>query len=254
MKHAALALALALALAQLLLLAMLARAATPPAPAPPLNDPAEGRGLAARLRQMAPAEDTEFSGALIIERAGAADVVVPLVARVRITATGWDSAYVARLSNASPALVVHHTTNGPSRYEFSGDTNLAPAREITGALTNHFAGSDFALLDLGVEFLHWPIQVLRTREMRKGRGCHVLESRPAATNLYSIYSRVVSWVDEETLGLLMVEAYDFAGKPLKQFEVRGFKKVAGRWQVKEMELRNRQTKGGTRLEFHFDER
>jgi hypothetical protein len=110
------------------------------------------------------------------------------------------------------------------------------------------------LLDLGLEFFHWPGQVLVTKEMKKGRGCYVLESRPANP---TFYSRVVSWIDQESLdngvpGLLMAEAYDSRGKLLKQFEVRQFKKVAGQWQVQEMELRNRQTKGSTRLRFQFD--
>jgi len=86
--------------------------------------------------------------------------------------------------------------------------------------------------------------------MRKGRGCHVLASSPAATNLYS---RVLSWIDEETSGLLMAEGYDAGGKVLKEFEVKAFKKVAGRWQVREMEIRNRQEKTGTRLQFDFEQ-
>jgi hypothetical protein len=120
--------------------------------------------------------------------------------------------------------------------------------------TNVFAGSDFALVDLGLEFLHWPNQVLVTKEMKKSRGCYVLESRPAVTNLYS---KVISWLDEETSdrgtpGLVLAHAYDANGKLLKEFEVREVKKVAGQWQVEEIELRNRQTKGSTRLRFDFN--
>nr|AIA12901.1 Unknown Function [uncultured bacterium] len=119
--------------------------------------------------------------------------------------------------------------------------------------TNRFAGSDFALLDLGLEFFSWPTQVIVMREMRKGRGCDVLESRPAHP---SLYSRVVSWIDQESRaqgqpGLLMAEGYDSNGKLLKEFEIKSFKKVAGRWEVSEMEIRNRQTKGSTRLQFDF---
>jgi hypothetical protein len=119
--------------------------------------------------------------------------------------------------------------------------------------TNSFAGSDFALLDLGLEFFSWPTQVVVMREMRKGRGCDVLESRPAQPGLYS---RVVSWIDQESRaqgqpGLLMAEGYDRNGKLLKEFEIKSFKKVGGRWEVSEMEIRNRQTKGSTRLQFDF---
>ncbi len=229
-------------------LAVGAHAAIPVAPPTPLNDPVEGWKLAQQLRQMAPVEETEFAGEFVMERAGSSDQRVPVSVRVTLHPSGWTTVYVARLSNAAPMLVIHRATNAPGRYEFSPDTNREPPRAVT-AVANEFAGSDFTWQDLGIEFIHWPGQVLLTREMRKGRGCHVLESRPDGTNLYS---RVVSWIDEETLGVLMAEAYDAGGRMLKQFEVRGFKKVAGRWQVREMELRNRRTKAGTRLEFHFD--
>jgi hypothetical protein len=121
-----------------------------------------------------------------------------------------------------------------------------------GSATNGFAGSDFALMDLGLEFFHWPTQILVTREMRKGRGCDVLESRPARTHLYS---RVLSWIEQESRaqgqpGLLMAEAYDKSGRILKEFEIRGLTKG----QVTDMELRNRQTKTSTRLQFRLDDK
>ena len=131
-------------------------------------------------------------------------------------------------------------------YRRGTETNV-----LTGEMaTNRFAETDFALLDLDLEFFRWPTQILVTREMRKGKGCDVLESRPERTNLYS---RVISWIDQETLGPLMAEAYDADGKLLKQFEVSGVKLVAGQWRVREMELRNRQTKSKTRLRFEFGE-
>jgi hypothetical protein len=92
--------------------------------------------------------------------------------------------------------------------------------------------------------------MLITREMRKSRGCDVLECRPATA---SAYSSVRAWIDQQSRaegqpGLLMAESYDSQGKILKEFEIKSFKKG----QVKEMEMRNRQTKGGTRLVFDFD--
>ena len=50
----------------------------------------------------------------------------------------------------------------------------------------------------------------------------------------------------------MVEARDAKGAVLKEFEIKSMKKVAGQWQVKEMELRNRMTEARTRLLFDFD--
>jgi hypothetical protein len=63
---------------------------------------------------------------------------------------------------------------------------------------------------------------------------------------------VLSWIDQEQGGLIMAEGYDARGKLLKEFEVKSVKKVAGQYQVSEMEMRNRQDKTSTRLQFKFD--
>ena len=227
------------------------------AAAPPkINDPVEGQRLAGELRTVWPAEEMTVNGTLRISRPGIEPRRIPLASRVVVQAEKWSSVYTAKLGDGlTETLSVHHFTNGPNQYGLQrGDS----VEKMDGAgATNNFAGSDFALLDLGLEFFHWPRQVLVTREMRKGRGCDVVESRPAETNLYS---RVVSWIDQESRaqgqpGLIMAEAYDRHGKILKEFEIRGMKEVSpGRWEVQEMELRNRQTKTSTRLEFHFEKK
>lgn len=218
------------------------------APAPLLNDARQGEALARELRTMQPTENAAFRGTLTIDRPDAEELDVTLTTEVTVN-DGWRTVYAANTGTAIERLTIVRRAEGGNLYTYAtngGAPRIIPAEQAT----NSFAGSDFALLDLGTEFFNWPGQVLLKREMRKGRGCHVLESRPAKG---TFYSRVVSWIDEETNGLLLAEAYDLRGKLLKQFEVRGFKKVAGRWQVKEMELRNRQTKSSTRLQFHFDE-
>lgn len=211
----------------------------------------EGHKLARELRMVFPAEETKINGVLRIARPGMETRELPVESQVQIRNDTWSSVYAAK---PAEVLVVRHSTNGPNVYEWQSTNG---PRSLDGATaTNSFAGSDFALIDLGLEFYHWPTQILVTRQMRKGRGCDVLESRPAQTNLYS---RVLSWIDQESRaqgqpGLIMAEAYGRDGKLLKEFEIKGMKEVAGRWQVREMELRNRQTKGSTRLEFRFDEK
>jgi hypothetical protein len=67
-----------------------------------------------------------------------------------------------------------------------------------------FAGSDFWVADLGLEFLHWPKHLLLRKEMRRSRPCDVLEStcsQPATG-----YSRIVSWIDIESAGILHAHA------------------------------------------------
>ena len=214
-----------------------------------LNDPQAGQRLAEELRSLAPAADADFKGTLIVSRRGQSDREIPLESKVVLLHPDvWQVVYHANPPNAVAESVVIRHSGSPTVYTYRRGTET---NVLTGEMaTNSFAGTDFALLDLGLEFFRWPTQVLVTREMRKGKGCDVLESRPARTNLYS---RVISWIDQETLGLLMAEAYDADGKLLKQFEVSGVKLVAGQWRVREMELRNRQTKSKTRLRFEFGE-
>ncbi len=111
-----------------------------------------------------------------------------------------------------------------------------------------FANSDFWLCDLGLEFFHWPQQKVLKKEIKRSRGCTVLEStnpNPATNG----YSRVVSWIDGESGGIVQAEAYDFNGKLLKEFTPKSFKKVNGQWQVGTMQMDNVQTGSRTRLEF-----
>jgi hypothetical protein len=111
-----------------------------------------------------------------------------------------------------------------------------------------FGGSDFWAADLGLEFIHWPDQKLLKKVVRSSRGCSVLESTnpgPATNG----YSRVVSWIDSESLGPLHAEAYDAKGNLLKEYDTKKLKKVNGQWQVEEIEICNDQTGSRTRLEF-----
>ncbi len=218
------------------------------APSPRLDDPAEGQKLAEHLRTLAPTESAEFQGVLRISGSGAPSREVPISSKLTVGSDSWTSLYVAKPeSDPEERLSIRRWTNQPNEYVWNRGGQVSNLKGNDA--TNRFSGSDFALMDLGMEFLHWPKQSLATREMRKGRGCDVLESRPDRPGLYA---RVLSWIDQETSGLLMAEAYDAKGQLLKEFEVKGFKKVAGQWRVREMEIRNRQTKTSTRLQFNFD--
>ena len=114
-----------------------------------------------------------------------------------------------------------------------------------------FAGSDFWLADLGLEFFHWPQQKVIKKEFRRSCGCMVLESvNPNPTP--NGYSRVVSWIDEESLGIVQAEAYDSKNKLLKEFYPKDIKKVNGQWQVQTLDISNDQTDSSTRMEFEPD--
>ena len=111
-----------------------------------------------------------------------------------------------------------------------------------------FAGSDFSITDLGLEFFHWPKQRREKHEMRHSRNCHVLESING-NPLASGYARVMSWVDIESGGIVRAEAFDKAGKKVKEFKVGHFRKVDGRWHLESMKIWTPTTGQETELKF-----
>ena len=116
-----------------------------------------------------------------------------------------------------------------------------------------FAGSDFWLADLGLEFLHWPQQRVLKKQMRKGLSCDVLQSiNPQAGP--GGYSRVLSWIAinrPEDIVIVHAEAYDAQNKLLKEFDPKKVEKVNGLWQLEEMEIRNQPTGSPTKIEFNY---
>ena len=215
-----------------------------------------GQILAARLRSLAPAEESQFKGVLNIRHGQTR--IIPLSLSIAIEGPAWKAIYETSGTENVPAekLVVVHRTNCPSEYlhaqaDKPGQAPGSPRRLTSTEAARSFAGSDFWLSDFGLQFLHWPNQRLLKTEMRKSRVCHALESidpRPAPGN----YARVISWVDKESGGIILAEAYDHGNKLLKEFSIGKVTKVEGQWQLEEMEIRNVQTKSRTRLEFDFD--
>jgi len=133
------------------------------------------------------------------------------------------------------------TSNGESNAPLPNDYNAS------------FANSDFWVGDLGLEFLRWPAQKILRGDTAAGRLCKVLEStnpNPAPNG----YSRVLSWIDNETLGIVEAEAYDAKNKKLKEFYPKDIKKVEGQWQVGSMEIENVQTRSRTWLKFDLDKK
>jgi hypothetical protein len=219
-----------------------------------------GRELAARLRSTPPEEDSEFSGTLkVIPRGEDARNVRITCSVKRIAGTNttpaWETIYQTQAAGTNPAerLRVCFRAGVTNEYYYvRGESPEKPAAEMSriGNSQTEFplAGSDFWLADLGLEFLHWPTQQVVKAEMRRGQPCRVLESinpHPSASG----YARVLSWVDNESGGILQAEAYDTQYKLFKEFAVGSFKKIEGRYQLQDMKIRNAKTGSRTWLEF-----
>jgi outer membrane lipoprotein-sorting protein len=231
-------------------------------PPPPLS-PAEGqrqaRALVSHLLAQTPEQASTNAGVLRIRDAQGNQRSVPVQFEIVPTATNWLNIYHTSAAPGSgrEKLTISHRKNDPNQYwlEKSSATGPAqpPPQELPPtALMAPFAGSDFWIADLGLEFLHWPEQRVLKKQMRKGLSCDVLQSvnpQPAPGS----YSRVLSWIAinrPEDIVIVHAEAYDARDKLLKEFDPKKVEKVNGAWQLEEMEIRNRQT--GSRTKIGFD--
>ena len=233
-------------------------------PAPAANKPArtsneEGQKLAAELRLMRPAENLEVKGFLKTRDPDGKRTKVLFNYRFVSGDQSWQSIYEIEADGGVPAekLAVVHTEGGPNRYWQSGAGSSAGTVGIAGDKAMvPFANSDFWLADLGLEFLHWPEQriVHEARiKMRKSRPCNVLESTNPTPNAAG-YTRVRSWIDAKTGGVILAEAYGPDNQLMKEFEVGGLTKVSGQWELKDMEMRTAKTDSKTVLEFKYEQK
>jgi len=231
-----------------------AQAAFADSPAP--DDLAAGLALAEQIRNAVPEEASQIQGTLFI-RAGGQTKAVPVVCRVVLHGATWETDYdTAATANAgAEQLMVIHGTKALNEYLYArAQAPSAPLPKPAPlspeeAAATPLAGSDFSVADLGLDFLHWPQQRRLKGEMRLGQPCYVLESRdPGAKSIV----RVKSYIDKESDGLLVAEAYDAADHKVKEFSLHGssFKKVNGHWRLKEMEIRD--IKNHSRTELKFD--
>jgi hypothetical protein len=214
----------------------------------------QGRQLAQQIweyLEQRPAENLTNTVVLIIRDAKGRHSEVSVQVQTMTGVTRWSTTYETTSGSNQAALVVIHEADRPNQYQLYNSLPLAlhsPELLAGNETMNPFAGSDFWIADLGLEFFRWPEQKILRHEMRRGRSCKVLEStNPNPTP--NAYSRVVSWIDNETLGIVQAEAYDTKGKLLKEFYPKSFKKVNGQWELQEMDIRNDQTGSRTWLKF-----
>ena len=205
----------------------------------------QGRQLAQQLCDTKPVASFTNSGVLQIRRPEGVREQFRFCFQILFTETNWLTTYETTSESYRIKFLIVHNQSGNQCFELRGNDKL-PA-ESTAA----FASSDFWLCDLGLEFFHWPAQKVLKKEIKRSRGCTVLESTNPNPSTNG-YSRVVSWIDGESGGIVQAEAYDFNGKLLKEFAPKSFKKVNGQWELQEMEIRNVQTGSRTRLAFDLN--
>jgi hypothetical protein len=231
------------------------------APTPPL-EPAEGirqaKALVARLLAQKPDQNATNNAQLKIRDPKGQQREVPIRFSVFLTATNWLSVYQAAPDGNPPGEVftVIHIDGQPNQYLLRPSDSDSPVCQLTRPqLMQPFAGSDFWLADLSLDFLQWPEQRVLRKHMRKNLFCDELQSTNP-DQATGAYSNVVAWIAVNRPDEIVVthaDASDAAGKLLKEFDPKKVQKINGTWQLEEMEIRNRQTRSRTRIEFNLDE-
>lgn len=235
----------------------------------------QGQALAQRILEQQPASNLTNTGTMEIRKDGTRSKI-PIQCATIVTGTNWEIIYSDKFlidaqDRSIEVLIVVHNPGAPNQYLYTpeGQPTLAkftidgtngleevlqpkPKPVSERNLETFYFGapmtSDFSFADLGLEFFHWPEQKVLKQEIHRSCGCTVLESTnpdPSANG----YSRVVSWIDNDTLGIVEAYAYDAKGKLLKDFYPKDFKKINGQWQVQTLVMENVQTGSRSRLEF-----
>ena len=222
---------------------------------------AAGKALIRELRAMHPDESSRWSGTMKIKERGRPTVELPVTCRTVVGNGSWRVTYATPGNGTRPAeeVVIIRHPEGPSEYlraraATPGGPLPEPSSVSADEVWSPFAGTDFLLGDLGLEFLQWEDQrVLNPgrNEMRRGRSCEVLESVAPGTPPKG-YARVLSWIDREHRGLITAEAFGADQKQVKEFNLGSVAKVNGSYQLESMEMLSRQTGTRTIIEFDLD--
>lgn len=236
----------------------------------------QGRELAGKIRNQWPVDNQTNHAILVIRDSMGNRKNLALQCVVTVADGIWKNLYQYDKTNildgtiSGEKLLVSHRAGLLNSYgleTFSGNRPKSIAPNTSGVIEeqqNHvvstflvlsedrlnrpFAGSDFWICDLGLEFFQWPTQKLLKKEIHRSCACTVLEStNPNPTT--NGYSRVVSWIENDSLGVVEAYAYDFNGKKLKNFYPKDIKKVNGQWQVQTLVMENLQTGSKSRIEF-----
>ena len=206
-----------------------------------------GQKLARSIRNALPAKDINLEATMEVTLRNRRRINTPLTIQTKLLGQAeYLITYETKPSEGGGQFwEVQRALTKRNEYRINKETKrLAKRNELHSGL----AKSAFTLTDLGLEFLYWPNQKTIRKERRKSRSCHVLESTRQDDNGIT---RVLSWVDIKSGGILSADFFTPDGKVRKRFSVKGLTKKDGQWQVDEMEMRDIDGQTRSRLKLHL---
>lgn len=120
----------------------------------------------------------------------------------------------------------------PEYRYFQGDPLVAAPLPV---LSDPVRGTDISWMDLSLSFLWWPGGKTVGAEELRSRTCYVLEI-PAPPGSFGGCSKVRMWIDPQIHIMLRADAYDGDGTFVRRMDVKGFKKINGRWVIQHVEV------------------
>jgi len=224
---------------------------------PEKSEPEDATQIVKTILSKTPVEYVESKAVLKVRAPKSKTKSIPIRFEIKpVSKTCWECEYETLYPEGTQELLrIRRYVDKPNEYfistrdsnEAEWNTKQIPAGKETAV---GFAGTEFWYCDLGMEFFQWEDQKLIKREMKKGRPCRVLRSTCAAPE-GEMYSSVVSYIDNETDGVLIANGLDKDKKRIKEFEIQSFQKIDGMWQLKKMTIYNNKTSTRTTLEIEY---
>jgi hypothetical protein len=124
---------------------------------------------------------------------------------------------------------------GPVEYRyFTGDPLAAAPRPN---LSDAVHGTDISWMDLSLAFLWWTNGLTRGAESVRSRPCYIADVWPDPGTCTNI-GGVRLWIDPELHLTLRAELYDATNGLARRMDIKGFKKINGRWFIKDIDVQS----------------
>jgi hypothetical protein len=101
-------------------------------------------------------------------------------------------------------------------------------------------------MDLSLAFLWWTNVQTRGAETVRGRDCYVLDATPPGPSFEGIRGARL-WIDPQISLVLRAEFFNADTTAVRRVDIKGFKKINGRWFIKDIEVAGLATRTKTIL-------